>query len=196
MVKLSDFGISSKLKEGQSSKISDGRCTPEWAPPEIHEMKGSWSRRILIRKSVDIFSLGCVFAFIATTENPFRGRNEHETISNILDGHWNLDNVNDQLLVTLIASMIQHDPDKRPNTLEILHHLYFSNDTKKLTFLHKSLNFLRNNNLANDTGHMKIIVKIDALKNHIMSGSEWDTRLTPAVKVFENFSSFFLYLIL
>ena len=69
IIKLSDFGITKKVTEGEFS-MSGPRGTEGWAPLEMMEPKGKATF------AVDIFSLGCVFAYVLSDGNHPFGNNK------------------------------------------------------------------------------------------------------------------------
>jgi len=187
VLKISDFGHSEKLMPGQP-KTTLGTNTSvyhHYSAPEIHRLKGASNSEITLDKSMDVFALECIFAFIMLKDNPFRGTNDHSTVTNILNGSYNLADINDQLLINLISLMVQDDPCKRPITLHVLQHLYFEPATTKYDFLRESLNYLRNRTLSTDPKHIEITAKIGeiSVRNKIMGGPQWYDKLTPIVKV-------------
>ncbi|EGV60443.1 kinase-like protein [Yamadazyma tenuis ATCC 10573] len=93
-----------------------------------------------LTKAIDIFSLGCIFFYIMTKGNhPFGDRYMRD--GNIVKGIYSLsllDDCKDRYESKhLIASMIDQNPDKRPNTRDIMKHPFFWSKGKKLEFLLK-----------------------------------------------------------
>ncbi|KAI8820571.1 kinase-like domain-containing protein [Fimicolochytrium jonesii] len=94
---------------------------------------------VRITKSIDIFSLGCVFHYVLTAgSHPFGDKFAREI--NILKGNHRLDKI-DTLPESaieakdLIRRMIAKDPLKRPTTSHVLIHPFFWPPTKRLNFL-------------------------------------------------------------
>lgn len=92
-----------------------------------------------VTRSIDIFSLGCVFYFVLSSgDHPFGDRMSREI--NILHQHYNIDRL-DTLADAgveakdLIASMINGDPKLRPDTAKVGAHPFFWPQDKRLEFL-------------------------------------------------------------
>lgn len=169
---ISDFGLCKKLETDQSSFRATTQHaalgTSGWRAPELllnHDLLeispdtissvGSASRHSItsnhapstgtgkrLTKSIDIFSLGCVFFYILTGgSHPFGDRYMRE--GNIIKGHYDLSILsekcpNDQYeSANLIETMIHANPSIRPSTSTILKHPYFWSSKKRLEFLLK-----------------------------------------------------------
>lgn len=167
---ISDFGLCKKLDHDQSSFRATSQNaasgTSGWRAPELllnHELleispdtissigsntSGATSSNTSstnvgnkrLTKSIDIFSLGCVFFYILSGgRHPFGDRYSRE--GNIIKGQYELallDRLPDKVeLKHLIGWMIDLNPSGRPNTSQILKHPYFWTKSKKLEFLLK-----------------------------------------------------------
>ncbi|KAI9142167.1 hypothetical protein BKA69DRAFT_1124149 [Paraphysoderma sedebokerense] len=92
-----------------------------------------------ITRSIDIFSMGCVFYYVLTNgDHPFGDRYIREV--NILRNECSLDKLDSLgdegiLARDMISSMIHQDPENRPSASHLLHHPYFWNPSRRLAFL-------------------------------------------------------------
>lgn len=92
-------------------------------------------------RAIDIFSLGLVFYYVLSSgSHPFDTGGRYMREVNIRKGNYNLDALEalgdfSYEAQDLIASMIDADPRKRPNTREIMSHPFFWSPKKRLAFL-------------------------------------------------------------
>lgn len=147
-----------KLDSGQSSfrtNLNNPSGTSGWRAPELLEESNnlqcqvetehSSSRHTVVSsdsfydpftkrrltRSIDIFSMGCVFYYILSKgKHPFGDKYSRE--SNIIRGIFSLDEMkclHDRSLIAeatdLISQMIDHDPLKRPTAMKVLRHPLF-----------------------------------------------------------------------
>ena len=169
---ISDFGLCKKLEADQSSfrtTLANTGGTSGWRAPELlHEstrkllesisvdseesnINGSTptspydpATKQRLTKSIDIFSLGCVFYYILSKgEHPFGTRYLRE--ANVIKNNYNLSGLHqtlkDRSLIyeanDLITQMINRDPLLRPSAMGVLNHPLFWTTSKKLDFLLK-----------------------------------------------------------
>ncbi|KXS11903.1 hypothetical protein M427DRAFT_101811 [Gonapodya prolifera JEL478] len=163
-VLISDFGLSKKLDDNQSSfhnTVNGAGGTIGWRAPECmladpdkragssdgktpdtdaasdNSKPSSSGQRIT--KAVDIFSAGCVFYYVLTDgDHPFGDRYLRE--GNILKGKYSLarlDGLGEEGVeaMDLIGRMIRLNPVERPSAPQVLTHPYFWNPSKRLNFL-------------------------------------------------------------
>lgn len=132
-MKLADFGLSRILKAGKIDYTNTDADNPSgtrgWMAPELDE-SGRYDTK------VDIFPLGCVFAYTLTGgKHPFgdevlsrslRIRNKEGML--LTPDHFT--NKNSDLDFSaafyLIRSMVEMNPAKRPTAEQVLHHNFFS----------------------------------------------------------------------
>ncbi|MFO8061944.1 MAG: serine/threonine-protein kinase [bacterium] len=109
-IKITDFGLAYRNENMKITNPGTYLGTPAYFPPE--QLTGK-----PLTPASDIFSLGVSFVEMLTGENPFRGKEEFETINNILY-HKSVEiNITgegrDNDIVRLIHMMLEKDPDKR-----------------------------------------------------------------------------------
>lgn len=109
----------------------------------IHSEKEQKPLKTSLKKTfkVDIFSMGCVFYYLLSKgDHPFGKRYERE--KNILSNKFNISNILEVLTrerikeaENLIALMINIEPKRRPSASELLSHVYFWSNDKKLKLI-------------------------------------------------------------
>ena len=91
--------------------------------------------KIHLTKSIDIFSLGCVFYYILTKGKHPYGDHIHRE-ANIIKGNKDLSPIRyDEEALDLITRMLDPDPSQRPAIETCLVHPFFWTPTKRLNFL-------------------------------------------------------------
>lgn len=106
-VKIGDFGIS-KVLERTRDKAYSKVGTPAYMAPEILGHKSYDTK-------ADMWSLGCVLFELATLSAPnFQLRDLDAVLAAVTDAGYRKD------ICTLIGSMLQVDPTKRPTIKELL----------------------------------------------------------------------------
>ena len=112
-VKLGDFGIAKVLDHTmQFCKTQIG--TPYYISPEICEGKSYNSK-------TDIWSLGCVIYEMCTLKHAFNGRDINGLFMNIKRGRFApIPSIYSQQLKSLVESMLEKDPAKRPSANQIV----------------------------------------------------------------------------
>ncbi|MCJ1330569.1 bifunctional endoribonuclease/protein kinase ire1 [Thelotrema lepadinum] len=163
---ISDFGLCKKLEGDQSSfraTTAHAAGTTGWRAPELlvdddaspntTTQSGlsttSDSEPLVLdtqtnrraTRSIDIFSLGCVFYFVLTGgSHPFDRDGRYMREPNVIKGHYSLDELarlGDYQWEArdLIASMIHHNPKSRPDAATVLAHPFFWAPQTRLDFL-------------------------------------------------------------
>lgn len=164
-VLITDFGLSKLVADTHSFSV-DQICTKNfllgtegWTAPEIIKMKLDKTNELkeqirsnankenipriqeldenyLKSKSIDIFSLGCVFYYVLTKgKHPFGEQISRQ--SNIFENKANLDDLKEEeklIQFNLIEKMLSHNPKERPPIETVLKHPFFWKENKQLQF--------------------------------------------------------------
>ncbi|PKY06066.1 hypothetical protein P168DRAFT_280913 [Aspergillus campestris IBT 28561] len=162
---ISDFGLCKKLEDNQSSfraTTAHAAGTSGWRAPEllvdddmIPSPPGPDSQHTessepavvdpqtnrRATRSIDIFSLGCVFYYVLTRGcHPFDKNGKFMREANIVKGQYDLEEL--QRLGNyafeahdLIESMISLDPRRRPDASAVLTHPFFWPPSDRLAFM-------------------------------------------------------------
>ncbi|KAL2091931.1 hypothetical protein ACEWY4_011729 [Coilia grayii] len=130
--RLADFGISRRLNVEETAVVTSPAGTKCWKSREaLEEDSGSGFKR-----SSDIQVAGMLIYYILSCgHHPFGKGSRCET--NILDGKYNLELVEDELAKDLIEWMIQAEPSLRPRVEETLTHPYFWTSDRRVEYLTK-----------------------------------------------------------
>ncbi|KZS96984.1 kinase-like protein [Sistotremastrum niveocremeum HHB9708] len=199
---ISDFGLCKKMEMDESSwrATSDGQGagTCGWRAPELlrgevnldvnaqpdsdepHPPMANGRGKTPVRrltKSVDIFSLGCLFFYTLTNGgHPFGDRYAREM--NIINNEKNLRKLeglgDDQLQAAdLIERMLNPDSTLRPDTSACLAHPYFWSPSKRLSFLLDASDRLESSNCKPSDKLVKLLEE-DSQK---IVGTDWTNRL-------------------
>ncbi|XP_050421955.1 serine/threonine-protein kinase/endoribonuclease ire-1 [Adelges cooleyi] len=129
---ISDFGLCKKLQGGKMSfsKRSGVTGTDGWIAPEMFNENAS------VTKSIDIFSMGCLFYYILSNgKHPFGDNLSRQ--SKIFDGQAPcLDALYDnEIWKRLIAVMISQNPEERPTASAVRSYPSFWTSCTLLSFL-------------------------------------------------------------
>ncbi|XP_060730387.1 uncharacterized protein LOC132848569 [Tachysurus vachellii] len=130
--RLADFGISRRLKLGETTCRTNPAGTKCWKAREtLEEDINSGYKR-----SSDIQVAGMLIYYILSRgHHPFGTGPRCEC--NILDGKYSLEDVEDELAKDLVKWMISHEPKDRPKVEETLRHPFFWPNKDKLDYLDK-----------------------------------------------------------
>ncbi len=141
---ISDFGLCKRLEIGNNSfsKRSGVTGTEGYIAPEqlANENENGEPIKTRITKSIDIFSMGCVYYYVLSNgHHPFGDSFMRQ--ANILNNEFKLDklvNTNNSeffMQKMLVEEMISVKPERRPNTKQLLAHPVFWSKAKTLQFL-------------------------------------------------------------
>ncbi|MCG8404550.1 MAG: protein kinase, partial [Phycisphaerales bacterium] len=81
LVKISDFGQTTAMKESRSKSITTGVGTAQWVAPESYENKP------LTTKS-DVFSFGVMMYEVVTQKKPYRSVSEEQAFLALMENKW------------------------------------------------------------------------------------------------------------
>lgn len=163
---ITDFGLSKLIADTHSFSVDQICTknfllgTEGWTAPEVIKLKldktnelkeqirsnminkeniesiKEFDESYLKSKSIDIFSLGCVFYYVLTRgKHPFGEQISRQ--SNIFENKSNIDDLKceDKLIqYNLVEKMLSHYPKKRPVIDTVLKHPFFWNESKQLQF--------------------------------------------------------------
>ncbi|XP_016368982.1 uncharacterized protein LOC107709092 isoform X2 [Sinocyclocheilus rhinocerous] len=166
--RLADFGISRRLKQGETTlrtSIAGTRC---WKAKEnIHEKVSTGYKR-----SSDIQVAGMlVYYILSGGHHPFGEQPFCEV--NILQGRYSLEHLDDDVAKDLVEWMINEDPNNRPTVEQTLAHPFFWTDDRRVEYLKKLGNQKEVNNYRNvDEELLQAAEKYTEGK----SFSEWRTK--------------------
>jgi serine/threonine protein kinase len=144
LFKLADFGLSKQQHFTPTGTTAFSQTAPSgtsgYMAPEILEANGNMEPNF---KS-DIWALGVIFFYVLSDgQHPFGGRTPivRDVIIKMMKKLRNIGPISHDWAATdLVLQLLQYDPEKRPSSLLIILHPYFSlhNQTTKL-FLAKQL---------------------------------------------------------
>lgn len=132
-------------------------------------------------RSVDIFSLGCIFySILIPGHHPFGEWFERE--ANIMHNRPNLDPLKKISMEAyhLISSMLQRNPKLRPTAMEVCQHPFFWNSQKKLVFLCDFSDRLETDLIAQSSSNAFNSLAIERGAADVV-GTSWETKLDGAL---------------
>ncbi|XP_067257452.1 probable serine/threonine-protein kinase irlE [Chanodichthys erythropterus] len=167
--KLADFGISRRLKQGETTiqtRIAGTRC---WKAKEtIKEEVNTGYKR-----SSDIQVAGMlVYYILSGGHHPFGEDVDCEY--KILQGKYSLEHLDDDLAKDLVEWMINENPEERPTVEQTLAHPFFWTNERRVRYLKFLGNEKEAENCRNSDKEL-----IDAIAKHTegKSFSEWKSKL-------------------
>lgn len=136
-MKLADFGLCKVLMQDQrdfsNTNVTNPKGTQGWMAPELYQ-----SDRCDYK--VDIFPLGCIFAYTLSVsgKHPF-GEDENERSTHIkqkkpmltVQEELKKPYSNDDIAIKLIRSMVDMEPYQRPTAITVLNHPFFTQGNTK-----------------------------------------------------------------
>ncbi|KAG7330132.1 hypothetical protein KOW79_006354 [Hemibagrus wyckioides] len=167
--RLADFGISRRLKLGETTCRTNPAGTKYWKARETLEEDSNSG----YKRSSDVQVAGMLIYYILSRgHHPFGTGPRCE--SNILDGKYSLEHLKDELAKDLVKWMISHEPKDRPIVEETLRHPYFWTNKDKVDYLKKLGNEKEVVNCRNaDPDLLSAIETVTAGK----SFADWKTKL-------------------
>uniref|UniRef100_A0A1I7ZK03 Serine/threonine-protein kinase PLK n=1 Tax=Steinernema glaseri TaxID=37863 RepID=A0A1I7ZK03_9BILA len=117
VVKIGDFGLATKVEEGELKK---GLCgTPNYTAPEMLGKKGH-------SYEVDIWALGCILFTMLVGKPPFETASLQETYARIRKNRYSIPNWVTENATTLIRQLLAAQPQKRPKVHDLLKADFFT----------------------------------------------------------------------
>ncbi|EOD48845.1 putative protein kinase and ribonuclease protein [Neofusicoccum parvum UCRNP2] len=138
---ISDFGLCKTLPDNVSTLVgtTNNAGTIGWKAPELILKPKDQG----VKRSVDIFSLGCVFFYVLTNgSHPFDDEEGWMQIRelNIKKNKFNFSKLeylgdDSEEPIHLISRMLSNNPVDRPTAMQVMQHPFFWSPEKRLTFL-------------------------------------------------------------
>lgn len=116
-LRLGDFGLAVRLKEGEN-KIRTMCGTPNYIAPEVLSKEGH-------SYEVDTWALGCVMYTLLIGHPPFETKSLKETYSRIRNNEYTIPPRISDSAAKLIRKMLQANPANRPSLNDILSDEFF-----------------------------------------------------------------------
>lgn len=170
------------------SFLEDGSGPESWLEASPIDI----SLNVRTSRSVDIFSLGCIFyCTLLPGSHPFGQWYERE--ANIMKGNTSTDALKDISMEAwdLVSSMLSRNPSTRPTAAQICSHPFFWNSAKRLLFLCEFSDRLETDTDNTTPGsHIvdKFVIERQASK---IIGTSWHTKIDS--RLFNNVQKFRSY---
>ncbi|KAI0230589.1 putative serine/threonine-protein kinase irlD [Lamellibrachia satsuma] len=138
-LKLGDFGLSRKLKDGHTSSKGAPAGTPRWRAKEVLDCKPGVD--VNYATSTDIQVAGMVVFYVRSGGiHPFDDTTSHTASDavvqkNIISGKSDLSAVKDRLAVDMVKTMLAANPADRPSADTLLRHAYLRTNNERFQFL-------------------------------------------------------------
>jgi serine/threonine protein kinase len=124
-LKIADFGLAVKLQDANSEQKT--MCgTPNYISPEIVS-------RLPYGLASDTWSIGCMMVTMLTGSPPFQSEQVKSTLERVTRGEYTLPSNISSSARSMITSLIQKDPKRRPTMLNLLKHDFFHGPIQKLS---------------------------------------------------------------
>ncbi|MEQ2284679.1 hypothetical protein AMECASPLE_023999 [Ameca splendens] len=135
--RLADFGISRRLPKDQTTHQTVSAGTKCWKARETLEE----GRIVSYKSTTDVQVAGMLIYYILSGgKHPFNITKSFQLESNIDEGNYSLDYVQDVVANDLIEWMINKEPTDRPRVEQCLSHPFFWPNAKKVEYLKKVAN--------------------------------------------------------
>ena len=141
---LSDFGISRKLRKGQTTHKSGEKGTDDWIAVESllsdledddDSSKKQAEKQVRYKKQSDIQVTGMLLFYILSKGGHPYGQHVYRK-GNLFEGKpVNLGKLDDPVAKDLIGWMLQHDPKNRPSVQQCLQHPYLLTTDEQFNFV-------------------------------------------------------------
>jgi hypothetical protein len=124
-LKIADFGLAVKLQDANSEQKT--MCgTPNYISPEIVS-------RLPYGLASDTWSIGCMMVTMFTGSPPFQSEQIKSTLERVTRGEYSLPSNISSSARSMITSLIQKDPKRRPSMSNLLKHEFFHGHIRKLS---------------------------------------------------------------
>lgn len=164
--KIVQLSISSSSSSSSSNNDGNSKVIGESVSDGPDEKKHP-----MVTKAVDVFSLGCIFYYIATGNHPFGPKLERDM--NILQGNINLRDIYSQPeLVDLVRKMTNQNSWKRISAKNIVNHPFFWDSQRQLQFM-----LAASDRLEVESQQADIVVRYEDMMREKRLTLHWDRKL-------------------